>query len=266
MSINEQGAFVIGEEGVAARDDDGNILYYITGGNNSPIGTQATAPTLYIQRTNGQMWMKFGNNAADWKLLPRSEANFPFAEYDCGIQKTDLNFSARNFAVINYTNVPVTVPISLPDSGSDLLGYSLSSGELQFNQKVDVWVHYQFNTLIFGADTIMFYSLEINTGGNWTQVQSSFISQEATLVNGFALHSPSREVRINANKGDRIRMRANQFQNLATAQALGSGNVMVIRPVKPSPEVTRVINAGVITGNENINDLHRSIDCGVITA
>jgi len=68
MAINVDEAFGLEQFGIVFKDDDSNVLSYITFGNGSPVGTQAPVPTVYIE-DNGSVWRKFNTGLNDWKKL-----------------------------------------------------------------------------------------------------------------------------------------------------------------------------------------------------
>lgn len=66
MSIDSTEAYGFEKYGVSLKDEDGNVILYITGGNGSPVGTPSPLNTKYYQIENSQMWKKYGANDEDW--------------------------------------------------------------------------------------------------------------------------------------------------------------------------------------------------------
>jgi len=69
MTINAEEAYGLEPFGVAFKDDDGNVLYYLTGGSGSPVGTDSPIATLYIDQDSGSVWRKFALGATNWSKL-----------------------------------------------------------------------------------------------------------------------------------------------------------------------------------------------------
>ncbi len=69
MAINVNEAHGLEEFGVVFTDDDGNVQLYITSGSGSPVGQAAPVPTLYINKTDQQMWRKTGPANNEWTRL-----------------------------------------------------------------------------------------------------------------------------------------------------------------------------------------------------
>ena len=65
MAINPEFSFDVDENGISLKDNDGNIVLYVTGGVGSPVGTQAPVPTIYVDE-NANLWRKFGALATEW--------------------------------------------------------------------------------------------------------------------------------------------------------------------------------------------------------
>ena len=193
-----------------------------------------------------------------------NDNNFPFTGFDCGQFLTERNFSARNSGTIVYTTTAQTVPINLTDAGADTVAFSLSSGELEFNQAGSFYVQAQFSTIITVADGIMLYTIELNTGSGFVAIPGSLIAMDGSLIGGFAAHNVMREVRVDANKGDLLRLRANLFIAGATASALAGGNFLIVRPITPTTDTEWEIDCGVFEGTIDPCDKIRCIDCGVL--
>lgn len=68
MAINLENAFETSEDGYLVRDNDGNVLFYITFGTGSPVGTQAPVRTIYVDE-NSKLWRKFGAGVNDWSKI-----------------------------------------------------------------------------------------------------------------------------------------------------------------------------------------------------
>lgn len=74
MSINSEEAFGVEEFGIKFEDNDGNIVFYLTGGTGSPAGQQAPVPTIYVSNV-GEIWKKIGPTATEWVLLKTIDFN-----------------------------------------------------------------------------------------------------------------------------------------------------------------------------------------------
>lgn len=81
MSINVEEARRVEEFGLAWTDNDGNVLFYITTGVGSPVGTPAPVPTLYVDE-NANIWRKFGNLDTDWNILIAGQRQFSIKKAD----------------------------------------------------------------------------------------------------------------------------------------------------------------------------------------
>lgn len=265
MAFNVDSAHITDDDGLAYANDDGEITYYQVSDVGTPLGQQAPVPTVYTDRNNGDKWIKYGPGVNDWLRSPRTEANFPFTDVDLGVYKTERNFSARNFAVQTLTVAPQTLFISIPDAGADQVAYSLSSGELEFNQDISGYCHFQFGFLVTVADALIVMTLERSTGGGpFAFINGSLITQSVSLVGAFGLCAPTREIRIDALKGDIIRMRANIFAAGPTVQSLASGNVLKFTPITPTDNSENLfLNCGMV-GDQDENDKHRCFDCGEV--
>jgi hypothetical protein len=262
MAINSELSFDVGKNGFGIKDDDDNIIAYYTSDSGSPVGQAAPVPTYYLDTTNAQPWIKYGPGNNDWKRLPRNDSNFPFTCFDFGRFLTERNFGARNTGVQTYTTVPSTINFNLIDPSSDSVAYRASSGNIEFQQDIDCYVDFQVGSLLTVASGIMVYSLEISTGGGaFVAVPGSLIAQEFTLVGGLAFHSPSREVRINALKGDIIRVRANLLAPGPLAQSFGGANIINIKPAVVGPTSENGIDCGTVDSFDE-NEKIRLIDAG----
>ena len=66
MAINAEKAFDIDQDGLAIRDEDGNVLFYLAAGLGSPFGFQAPIGTEYMDQSTLFVFRKFGPLVTDW--------------------------------------------------------------------------------------------------------------------------------------------------------------------------------------------------------
>lgn len=73
MAINVEDAFEVNENGFVIRDDDGNIISYLTSGTGDPTGSPAPVNTWYFQEGAPKIWLKYGALDSEWRILGRNE-------------------------------------------------------------------------------------------------------------------------------------------------------------------------------------------------
>jgi len=69
LSINSEKAFDVDQDGVAVRDANGLILFYLTTGTGDPTGSPAPQNTWYFRQDTRIIYYKFGVGNDDWRQL-----------------------------------------------------------------------------------------------------------------------------------------------------------------------------------------------------
>ena len=91
MAIDLEKAFDVSKYGLAIRDDDGEVLCYISSGQGSPVGINAPIPTVFVS-DSADVWVKFGASSSDWRIISSTNgdlyiggvsANYVFLPEQC---------------------------------------------------------------------------------------------------------------------------------------------------------------------------------------
>ena len=143
MAINETEAFGLEPFGVVGKDDNGNVIWYLTGGSGSPVGTQAPLSTIYSDSTNGKVYIKSGANSDDWQLIGDSFANA--ADFENAFDDT-LSQTTSN----DYVN-KLTFLTGPKEGGRYIVQWSFEAGQSKGQRQLGTRV--QLNDTI-GTETL----------------------------------------------------------------------------------------------------------------
>jgi hypothetical protein len=90
MAINIDGAFEVGQDGIAISDENGNVIYYTTTGVGVPTGTSAPINTFYVDQNTQLIYYKFGAGNNDWRQIRAQDIAFDNSVADYPGSPTNL--------------------------------------------------------------------------------------------------------------------------------------------------------------------------------
>ena len=151
MAINVDNAFDIDQDGLAVRDNDGNILYYLCAGSGLPDGNAAPQNTFYFNQDTQLIHYKYGAGNNDWRQLRADDIAF---------DDTNAQLGASN--VKEAIDTTKTILDALPDAMPALQGNFLTIGSVI----PTTWTTYPLQETIATQTSV----IDINPGAN-TQVR-----------------------------------------------------------------------------------------------
>ena len=257
MAINVDKAFEVGENGFAVSDDDGNIIYYQTGGSGPPYGQQAPEGTRYIDFTNNVRYRKrgAGTGVDDW---PFDIPNNLYSSADAGAVETTKILEVFDDVGGQAVAVgPTTLVFPSTRDNSDTDNYLFPNpGQIEFVAAGDYFIETNVSFLKGGGNSWFAIQsfLELDTGGGFNVIPGavsyvSLGSQGSTEVNqgtaSFDIFLP------NVAQGDLLRCNFNFASGVGVATT-DQGCSLVIKPAAPKVDTSfLVIDAGDYDGNPN---------------
>ena len=189
MAINNDEAFDIDDNGITLRNNEGDVVMYLTSGSGSPVGSQAPVNTWFFRQDTQIFYKKFASGINDWR--PYDGTDLPFSDPE--FTSTNINdalIEAGVTAVQEAIDVPRS-PLLLTHNGTlsngQLVGYSNLAnispiipfrGEIKefsfANDRNSVEADFRFYRNTETAPNL-FYTWEVRTGAG---VSTDFVTDD----------------------------------------------------------------------------------------